>query len=659
MPVLSIDIETYSSVDLKKSTVYRYAEAPDFDILLFGYAVDEDPVRVIDLTREPMPDAVAAALQDPRYIKLAYNANFERVCLSWWLYRHGWTGDPLYMTYLPPEQWRCTMVWAATLGLPRSLGDVGAALGLPEEQQKMKEGRQLIDYFCRPCRATKTNKGRTRNLPQHAPDRWAAFVAYNRRDVETEREIRHILEPFPVPEEEWAAYWLDQRINDRGVKVDPRLMRAAIQMNLEHTQELTREAHLLTGLRNVNSVSQLKGWLGHEGSLDKKIVRQLRQSGELSENADRVLAIRQELGKTSVSKYEAMERGICQDERVRGLFAFYGANRTGRWAGRQVQVQNLPQNHIPDLELAREIVKEGDRKGLQALFGSVPATLSELIRTAFIPEDGRMFCVADFSAIEARVVAWLAGETWRQEVFRRGGDIYCASASKMFHVPVEKHGVNGHLRQKGKIAELALGYGGGVGAMASMGALDMGLAQEELQPIVNAWRASNPAIVALWWQIDAAARETIGAGLTAWRHDLPHGLSMKCSKKLLHIRLPSGRVLRYWQPRLTQEGYRENITYGSTEAGKWGRVETYGPKIFENIVQATARDCLRDAMALISRRWPGIVMHIHDEMVVEVNKDQAQDALRDMLEIMGRPLPWAPGLLLKGDGYITDFYRKD
>ena len=659
MPVLSIDIETFSSVDLKKSTVYRYAEAPDFDILLFGYAVDDDPVRVLDLTTEPMPEAIKAALWDPRYIKIAYNANFERVCLSWWLYRQGYANDPLHMLYLPPEQWRCTMVWAATLGLPRSLGDVGATLGLPEDKQKMKEGKALIDYFCKPCKATKTNKGRTRNFPQHALEKWDTFVAYNQQDVETERDIRHILEQFPVPEEEWAAYWMDQHINDRGVKVDQDLMKAAIQMNYEHTEELTQEAHLLTGLRNVNSVAQLKGWLGHEGSLGKKIVQQLRQSGELDENADRVLAIRQELGKTSVSKYEAMERGICADGRVKGLFAFYGANRTGRWAGRQVQVQNLPQNHIPDLELAREIVKDRDRKGLQALFGNVPATLSELIRTAFIADDGKTFCVADFSAIEARVVAWLAGEKWRLENFRKGGDIYCASASKMFHVPVEKHGINGHLRQKGKIAELALGYGGSVGAMTNMGALEMGLKQEELQPIVDAWRESNPAIVALWWQIDNAARETIACQLRDWRHDLPHGISMKCSKKLLHIRLPSGRCLRYWQPRLEQEGYRENITYGSMEAGKWGRVETYGPKIFENIVQATARDCLRDAMRDVAALYPGIVMHIHDEMVVEVGKDQAQDALRAMLEIMGRPIPWAPGLLLKGDGYITDFYRKD
>lgn len=661
MPVLSIDIETYSSVDLRKSTVYRYAEAADFDILLFGYAVDDDPVRVIDLTKEPMPDAVAAAIQDPRYIKTAYNANFERVCLSVWLHNHGYTNNsPLEFSYLPPEQWRCTMVHAATLGLPRTLAEVGAVLGLAEEKQKMKEGKALIDYFCKPCKPTKANKGRTRNLPHHAMEKWQTFVAYNQRDVEVERDIRHILEQYPVPDDEWAAYWMDQRINDRGVKVDGALMRAAIQMNYEHSKELTVEAELLTGLGNVNSVSQLKRWLGHEGGLDKKAVAAMRKSGKLDNDADRVLAIRQELGKTSVSKYEAMQRGICVDGRVRGLFAFYGANRTGRWAGRQVQVQNLPQNHIPDLETAREIVKEGDRKGLQALFGNVPATLSELIRTAFIAEEGHTFCVADFSAIEARVVAWLAGEEWRQENFRNGGDIYCASASKMFHVPVEKHGINGHLRQKGKIAELALGYGGSVGAMTSMGALEMGLQEEELQPIVDAWRQSNPHIVQMWWQIDRAARETIEGRQTTWRYDLPHGLSMRMSGSLLHIKLPSGRVLRYWKPLMEKNRFGgESITYGSMEAGKWGRVETYGPKIFENIVQATARDCLRDAMLQVSQRWPGIVMHIHDEMVVEVPKNAAQDALRDMLDVMAQPVLWAPGLLLKGDGYITDFYRKD
>lgn len=655
MPVLGIDIETYSSVDLRNTTVYRYVEAPDFTILLFAYAVDDEPVKLIDLTKERMPVEVLNMLGDSSYIKVAYNANFERVCLSEWLRRNaGWTDG-----YLDPRQWRCTMVHAATLGLPRTLGEVGAVLGLPEDKQKMKEGKALIQYFCKPCKPTKTNHMRSRNLPEHDAEKWRVFCDYNIRDVETEREIRRVLEAFPVIDEEWEAYWMDQRINDRGVRIDQDLMDAAIRINYEHAAELVSEAQDITGLANVNSMAQLKGWLDHEGSLNKKTVQQLRSAGALTDSQDRVLAIRQELGKTSVSKYEAMKRGICRDGRVKGLFAFYGANRTGRWAGRQVQVQNLPQNHIPDLETAREVVKDADRDGLQALYGNVPSTLSELIRTAFIAAPGNTFVVADFNAIEARVVAWLADEKWRLENFRQGGDIYCASASRMFGVPVEKNGVNGHLRQKGKIAELALGYGGGVGAMTNMGALEMGLKEEELQPIVEMWRESNPGIVSLWWQIDKAAREVIGNRCTGWINTLPHGLSMRMSGKLLHLRLPSGRCLRYWLPRLEQDGYRENITYGSVEAGKWGRVETYGPKLVENVTQAIARDCLRDAMLAVSLRYPGIVMHIHDEMVVEVPADQAETALSDILAVMARGIDWAPGLLLKGAGYITEFYKKD
>lgn len=649
MPVLAIDIETYSSVDLKKSTVYKYVEAPDFQVLLFGYAVDDGEVMELDLTQEPLPDHVIAMLEDPSYIKSAFNANFERVCLSKHLGRR-----------LSPAQWRCTMVHAATLGLPRTLADVARVLGLSEDKQKMKEGKALIEYFSKPCKPTKANDQRTRNFPHHALEKWALYKAYNMQDVVVEREIRRKLEQYPVPEEEWAAYHLDQDINDRGCEVDTELMAAAIAMSQEHNALLTQEAVKITGLQNANSVAQLKTWLGVDGSLDKKTVKALRDAGQLTISQDRMLAIRQELGKTSVTKYQAMERGVCADGRVRGLFAFYGANRTGRWAGRQVQVQNLPQNHIPDLEVAREIVKDGDRETLQALYGNVPAVLSELIRTAFVAREGHTFCVADFSAIEARVVAWLADERWRQENFRKGGDIYCASASKMFHVPVEKHGVNGHLRQKGKIAELALGYGGSVGALKAMGALDMGLQEQELKPLVDAWRESNPAIVALWWQLDAAARDTIRSRADSWRYDLPHGLSMRCSRKLLHIRLPSGRALRYWEPRLElDENGRENITYGSTEAGKWSRVETYGPKLVENVVQAIARDCLRDAMLRVNLRYPGIVMHVHDEMIVEVPKEDAADCLHDTLEIMAAPVPWALGLLLKGDGYMTEFYRKD
>ena len=649
MPVLAIDIETYSSVDLRKSTVYKYVEAPDFEILLFSYAIDDGDVVLIDMTQDYLPGFVIDMLEDPTFIKSAFNANFERVCLGKYL-----------GCRLDPRQWRCTMVHAATLGLPRTLADVGRVLGLSEDKQKMKEGKALIDYFSKPCKPTKVNGQRTRNFPHHAPEKWALYQAYNLQDVVVEREIRRKLEQYPVPEEEWAAYQLDQDINDRGCSVDRALMTAAIAMSEEHNETLTAEAVKISGLQNPNSVAQLKNWLGVDGSLDKKKVQALRDEGGLSLSQDRMLAIRQELGKTSVTKYQAMERGICKDGRVKGLFAFYGANRTGRWAGRQVQVQNLPQNHLNDLELAREIVKEGDREGLQALYGNVPKVLSELIRTAFVAEEGSTFCVADFSAIEARVVAWLADEEWRQENFRRGGDIYCASASQMFHVPVEKNGINGHLRQKGKIAELALGYGGSVGALKAMGALEMGLQEEELKPLVDAWRQSNPAIVNLWWQLDAAARDTIRGQSGRWRLDLPHGLSMMCSPKLLHVKLPSGRVLRYWKPRLEiDENGRENITYGSTEAGKWSRVETYGPKLVENVVQGIARDCLRDAMMRVSREYPGIVMHVHDEMVIEVPKESAAECLHRTLEIMADPVPWAPGLLLGGAGYITDFYKKD
>lgn len=655
MPVLSIDIETYSSVSLKDCGVYRYVEAPDFQILLFAYAVDDEPVQVIDLTQQALPDWLVFALSEENYIKAAYNANFERTCLTRYLQRDLGLEIALY-----PEQWRCTAVHAATLGLPRSLGEVGKALGLPEDKQKMKEGTDLIRYFCVPCKPTKANGGRTRNLPMHAPEKWQLFKDYNIRDVETERTIRNILDAFPVREDEWEAWWMDQRINDRGILVDMELAEAAIAISDEHMKDLTEEATLLTGLGNVKSVSQLKRWLGHEGSLNKETVSTMRDSGELDGDSDRVLAIRQELGKTSVTKYEAMKRSVCADGRVRGLFQFYGANRTGRWAGRLVQVQNLPQNHIEDLELARAVAKDRDRDGLQALYGNVPSTLSELIRTAFVAEPGHTFVVVDFSAIEARVIAWLADEKWRQDVFAQGGDIYCASASQMFGVLVEKHGQNSHLRQKGKIAELALGYGGSVGALVAFGAKKMGIPESELLPIVQKWRAASPNIVNLWWQIDRAARETIETGCTDWRYDLPHGLSMRMSRKMLHIRLPSGRELRYWKPRIEADDQgRENITYGSTEAGKWSRVFSYGPKLVENIVQATARDCLRDAMQQVHDAGGQIVMHVHDEVVIECPECKAEAAFKETQRIMGQPIPWAPGLLLRGDGYITPFYKKD
>lgn len=656
---LTIDLETYSDVDLTKSTVYRYSEDPSFRILLFGYAVDDDPVTVIDVTQEPIPGGILSMLTDPNVIKQAYNANFERVCLSNYFRQQG---IEIYDSFLPPEQWRCTMVQALSVGLPRSLAEVGDALGLPEDKAKMKEGRDLIRYFCRPCSPTKTNGGRTRNLPEHAPDKWLMFKAYNARDVETERTIRRILDKCPVPDIEWRAYWLDQRINDRGVMVDRKLVSNAIKISREHTELLTQEAVNLTGLQNVNSVSQLKGWLGVEGSLDKKAIRAMRSEGNLTLKQDRLLAIRQEMGKTSISKYEAMERGICRDLRVRGLFQFFGANRTGRWAGRQVQVQNLPQNHLSDLNTAREIVLSGDRESLQLLYGNVPDALSQLIRTAFIAPNGRTFAVADFSAIEARVLAWLANERWRMEVFAEGRDIYCASASQMFRVPVEKHGVNGHLRQKGKIAELALGYGGSCGALTQMGAIEMGLKEEELQPLVDAWRATNPNVTKFWWDVDGMAREAINHPGTIQRLHCAGGrvtLVAQCTRNLLKLQLPSGRCLHYWKPQIEVNKFgSESITYGGLDAGKWARVESYGPKLVENIIQATSRDCLRDAMLRVAEAFP-IVMHVHDEMIVEAAEDEAEGVLAYMQECMGKEIEWAPGLLLRGDGYITKYYKKD
>ena len=650
--ILSIDIETYSAVDLTRSTAYRYAEDKSFQLLLFGYAIDNDPVTVIDVTKDPIPQHIVDMLTDPSVIKCAYNANFERVCLSHWTRQ-----------YLEPEQWQCTMVHALSCGLPRSLKEVGAALGLSEDQAKMKEGDALIRYFCKPCKPTKANGQRTRNLPIHDPEKCARFIEDNRRDVEVERTIRTILEGKPMNVRELEAYWLDQRINDRGVLCDKQLVDAAIRMSREHTAELTEEAVKLTGLQNINSVSQLKGWLGVDGSLDKKAVKALRDSGKLDLRSDKMLAIRQEMGKTSVSKYEAMERGMCRDGRVRGLFQFYGANRTGRWAGRQVQVQNLPQNKIPDLDTARCVVLDGDRDGLQCLFGNVPDTLSQLIRTAFIAGEGNQFAVCDFSAIEARVIAWLSGERWRMEVFREGEDIYCASASQMFRVPVQKHGINGHLRQKGKIAELALGYGGSVGALKTMGALEMGLQEEELQPLVDAWRSTNPHVTRFWWDVDSLVRSSITAPGVIQKLVCAEGrtdLVAVTSRNLLSLRLPSGRCIRYWKPQIGMNKFgSECITYEGLEAGKWCRLETYGPKLVENIVQATARDCLRDAMLRMDDRGLDIVMHVHDEAIVEVPENAAEEDLKIMQACMDEPLDWAPGLLLRGDGYTTKYYRKD
>jgi len=645
MKTLSIDIETYSETALQKSGVYRYVEDPAFEILLFGYSIDSGPVQVVDLTcGEKIPEEVLSALRDDSIIKWAYNANFERVCLSRFLgYPSG--------EYLEPSAWKCSMIWAATMGLPLSLEGVGAVLGL--EKQKLTEGKELIKFFCQPCAPTKANGQRTRNRPFHAPDKWAAFKRYNIRDVETEMSIQHRLSKFPVPERLWDEYHLDQEINDRGVRIDIELVHRAIEMDTLSRQKLTTAMQRLTELENPNSVQQMKQWLADNGmeteSLNKKSVAGLLKDAppELGE----VLTLRQQLAKSSVRKFQAMENTICADGRARGMFQFYGS-RTGRFAGRNIQLQNLPQNHLPDLAEARGLVRVGDFDAVEMLYGDVPDTLSQLIRTAFIPRDGTTFLVADFSAIEARVIAWFAGEEWRQKVFAQGGDIYCASASQMFNVPVEKHGINGHLRQKGKIAELALGYGGSVGALKAMGALEMGLTEDELRPLVDAWRQSNPKIVKFWWDVDRAVMEAV-----KYKHTTSnYGLTFSCRSGMLFITLPSGRTLSYVKPKVgTNKFGGECITYeGTGMTKKWERLDSYGPKFVENIVQATARDILVYAMQTL--RCCSIVMHIHDEIVIEADPRMS---LESVCEQMARTPAWAKGLLLRADGYATDFYKKD
>ena len=660
MQTLSIDIETYSSVDLSKCGVYKYTEAADFDILLFGYSVDGGPVQVIDLAcGETIPQEIIAALTDDAVTKSAFNAQFERICLSRWLRDHGGFDNTDYSipedtvgNYLDPAAWKCTMIWSAYMGLPLSLEGVGAVLGLGK--QKLTEGKELIKYFCQPCAPTKANGGRTRNLPRHAPDKWEAFKRYNARDVEVEMSIQEKLAKFPVPEDVWEQYHFDQQINDRGVAIDMDLVHQAIEMDARSRSELTAAMKHLTDLDNPNSVQQMKQWLSDNGlmvdSLGKKEVTEMLKAAPVE--LQKVLLLRQQLAKSSIRKYQAMGKAVCADGRARGMFQFYGANRTGRWAGRIIQMQNLPQNHLPDLAEARGLVRSGDFDGVELLYEDVPDTLSQLIRTAFIAKSGYKFIVADFSAIEARVLAWFAGEVWRQEVFANGGDIYCASASQMFKVPVEKHGVNGHLRQKGKIAELALGYGGSVGALKAMGALDMGLSEDELLPLVTAWRNSNPNIVKFWWKIDRAAMNAVKYHMDGE----VCGVRFCYQSGMFFITLPSGRRLSYVKPRLgTNQFGSDCITYegiGSTK--KWERLETYGPKLVENIVQATARDILCYAMHTLSHCF--ITMHIHDELVIEADPRMS---LASVCEQMGRTPPWANGLKLRADGYETMFYKKD
>ena len=657
---ISIDIETYSDRDLKKCGVYKYAESPNAELLLFGYSINNGPVTVIDVAQgEEVPEYILKALTDDNIIKWAYNASFERIFLSVWLKRN----YPQYFVsysidedtvsnYLDPSAWRCSLVWGAVMGLPLSLKGIGAVLKLDE--QKMSEGSDLIHYFCVPCKPTKSNGGRTRNLPEHAPEKWATFVAYNKRDVEVELSIKEKLKNFPVPEFLWDEYHLDQEINDRGIGVDMKLVTNAIAFDERSKGTISSQMKDMTDLENPNSVVQMKAWLAENGieteTLGKKAVAELMKNAP--ERLAQVLALRQQLAKSSVKKYQAMENAVCDDGRVRGMFQFYGANRTGRWAGRIVQLQNLPQNHMGDLAEARELVRQGDYDSVEMLYDDIPDTLSQLIRTAFIPKPGYKFYVADFSAIEARVIAHLAGEKWRAEVFKNGGDIYCASAEQMFHVPVKKHGVNGHLRQKGKIAELALGYGGSVGALKAMGALEMGLSEDELQPLVDAWRASNPNIVQLWWDVDTAVKTAVSMHTASETH----GIKFVWRSGMLFIYLPSGRRLCYVKPKMGQNKFGgDSITYegvGSTK--KWERLESYGPKFVENIVQAISRDLLMNAMKTLSHCF--ICGHVHDELIIECREDISLD---ELCKQMARVPNWMPGILLRADGYTTEFYKKD
>ena len=642
--ILEMDIESFSDVDLIKCGVYAYADSPAFEILLFAYSFDGGETQIIDLAQgEKLPAEVEEAIFDVSVTKTAYNANFERTCLS----KH-------FGRYIPPESWHCSAVQAAMLALPRSLEDVGRVLGLDE--QKMKEGKELIRYFCVPCKPTKANGGRTRNLPCHAPEKWELFKTYCKRDVDVEKSIRRKLHNFPIPESEMELYRLDQRINDRGVLVDMGLVEQAIACERLHKEVVTKRAYELTGLENPNSVAQLKGWLGDKGmeaeSLSKKAVADMiaETDGEVEE----LLRLRLLMAKTSVKKYEAMERSVCSDGRVHGLLQFYGANRTGRFAGRLVQIQNLPQNHLPDLELARELVKQRRFEDIELLYDSTPNVLSELIRTAFIPKPGCRFVVADFSAIEARVLAWLSGEQWRLDVFTSHGKIYEASASSMFHVPMEEITKGSPLRQKGKLAELGLGFGGASGALISMGALDMGLTEDELPPLVAAWRKANPHITQFWWDVDAAAIKAV----TEKQKTKVGKIIFEYKSGILFITLPSGRKLSYVKPRMAVNRFgRDGLTYeGISENKKWSRIETYGPKLVENIVQGTARDLLAEAMLRVEKKGYPIVMHCHDEIIAEVPEDSG--SVDEMCEIMAVQPKWAEGLPLRADGFECRFYKK-
>ena len=657
---MSIDLETYSDVNISKCGAYKYAESDQFEILLFGVSINGGPVQVYDLAcGDTIPDEILAALSDESITKWAFNASFERICLSNWLKRHrpeyfyGYSipEDPA-SKYLDPSSWKCSMIWSAYLGLPLSLAGAGAVLGL--EEQKLTEGKDLIRYFCVPCKPTKANGGRTRNLPQHDSEKWIRFKEYNRRDVEVEMSIQKRLAKYPVPEQIWDEYHLDQEINDRGIALDMVMVENAILLNERSRADLTASMQDITGVDNPNSVAQMKQWLSDNGieteSLGKKNVAKLIE--DTDGKVEDALRLRLQLAKSSVKKYQAMQNVVCKDGRAHGMFQFYGANRSGRWAGRLIQLQNLPQNHMKDLAEVREIVRSGDYETMELLYDDIPDALSQLIRTAFVARDGYKFIVSDFSAIEARVLAFLAGEKWRSKVFAEGKDIYCASASQMFGVPVEKHGINSHLRQKGKIAELALGYGGSIGALKSMGALDMGLTDDDLQPLVDAWRMSNPFITKFWWDIDRAVKTTI----TQRVQTEVRGIKFMYKSGMLFIKLPSGRLLSYVKPKIGENKFGgESVTYeGIGATKKWERIESYGPKFVENIVQAVSRDILCYAMRTLSHCF--IVGHVHDELIIECSPGVD---LNVVCQQMGRSPDWMPDILLRADGYETFFYKKD
>ena len=653
--ILSIDIETYSELDLTEVGVYRYTQHPSFEVMLLAWAWDDEPVQLVDFkSGDLLPQDVWETILSNRITKAAFNANFERTCLA----QH-------MRTPMTPELWRCTMVHSQELGLPSGLGRVAEALGMPDDQQKMKEGKALINFFCKPCSPTKTNKMRTRNLPHHDPDRWEIFKQYCKQDVVTERAIRKRLEAFPIPQSEQELWELDQKINDTGVRLDRVLINQAISLDTLYTDRLMAEAQDISNLQNPNSLQQIKGWVEQQTGIEVTSLTKADVPGIINATdnpkVERFMEIRQELAKTSTSKYNAMDRCIGDDDRARGLIQFYGANRTGRWAGRLVQVQNLPQNKIPDLALARELLRDGYFEGFELLFGNVPNILSQLIRTAFIPSYGNLLYVADFSAIEARMIAWVAKEQWRLDVFNSHGKIYEASAAQMFSVPLEtiaKGKENYALRAKGKIAELALGYGGSKGALEAMGALSMGLDEHELKPLVDTWRATNPAITHLWWSVDAAAIEAVKFNRTT----STHGLEFSVESGILFIRLHSGRRLAYVRPRVQPGKFgRDQLLYdGMDQAkGKWVTLDTYGPKLVENLIQALSRDCLAFALKNLAAAGYNTVMHVHDEAIIDHSAADPDRTMSHIETIMGQAPDWCLDLPLNADGYYCEFYRKD